>query len=166
MLSFTKPNFKLRRINQSLASNPITTPPRHTVGSEKSLSPGAAVDKQEVKIVTEGNEVSQETRNLAPKRLNKVDNQIQGGATSTMRRSGLTGTSSVVFPIMPKSTIELESYMKKGLHKDWISRFINMQRTTKSAQRLELSYEDVKAADWKLQNPTSSSSKMRRGKKS
>ncbi|KAB8303556.1 hypothetical protein EYC80_004961 [Monilinia laxa] len=190
MLSFTKPNFKLRRINQSLASNPVTTPPRNTVGSERILSPGAVVDKQEVRRVTEENWVSQETSDFAPKCLNKIDNQIQGGATGTKGRSGIAGRSYVAFPVMPNRAIELERYMKKDPHKDWISRFINMQRTNKSARSkedtrkrpfsgwgfasrkaeylklgLELSYEDVKAADWKLQNLTSSGSKMRRARK-
>lgn len=138
------------------------------------------VDRQEVKGVTEGNEVSQETNNPVPICLSKVNSQIQGGGTVTIRGSDLTGMSSVAFHNKPKRDIEFERYIKRIPLKSWISRFNDMQRKPKSARSkkctrklpisgrlfasrkseymklgLELSYEEVKTADWKLQASTS-----------
>ncbi|QSZ33980.1 hypothetical protein DSL72_005560 [Monilinia vaccinii-corymbosi] len=189
---FTRSNFKIRRINASLASNPVTPPSERPISSQIRSSPVAIIHRQDIEDSVEESELSQGTSRSAPKYLEEPEIQIQGGEATLTRPSGAIVASVAAYSSRPN---RIFGYTLMSPSKTWISRFIDMQKSTKSSRKkeyknkasrqqrkvsgwgfsskkaeylksgLELSYEEASKADRKFQRLPSSNSKTGRARK-
>ncbi|KAI9647341.1 hypothetical protein NHQ30_003726 [Ciborinia camelliae] len=181
--------FTIRRDNQNTTPNSITLSPEHTASHARISSPVAAINMEDIKKSIEKNAPRQKTDKSTSKCLKQTAISM-GEELTAMTTVESSGTSLISFPDPSKPIVKFKKFQQKKPSKNWISRFHNMQNTTKPRKRsrctetsnsrklslsgwgfasksieyqrlgIDLSYAEVTRADWKLRNLTPACFKM------